>query len=144
MATLGDGKSITTVGDKEIVLTSITGEQFKMKITDMAEAVRQVMSTVTKDKNGLMSYERMNSLNNIDIRRATEGGAGILGEGAGFCFAYDRNTPTSYCLFLFFRESNKAAVVRNRLAGTLELGGNNAVGTSTVIGATDYISFATK
>ena len=55
MATLGDGKNITTVGDKEIVLTSITGEQFKMKIADLAEAVRQVMPVATAEKNGLLA-----------------------------------------------------------------------------------------
>lgn len=54
MATLGDGTPITTVEDKEIVLTSVDGQYFRMKIADLAEAVRQVMPVATSESNGLL------------------------------------------------------------------------------------------
>lgn len=57
MGHLGEGTQITTVQDKEIVLTASNGQHFKMKITDLAEAVRQVMQVVTSENNGLMSRD---------------------------------------------------------------------------------------
>ena len=54
MGHLGQGTSITTVQDKEIVLTSTTGQMFKMNITDLAEAVRQVMLVATPNREGLV------------------------------------------------------------------------------------------
>lgn len=54
MGHLGQGTEITTVQDKEIVLTSIDGHNFRMKIDDLAEAVRKVMKDATVDSSGLM------------------------------------------------------------------------------------------
>lgn len=51
---LGNSTRITTVQDKEIVLTGSDGHTFKMKIADLAEAVRQVMPVATNIANGLM------------------------------------------------------------------------------------------
>lgn len=55
MGHLGQGTPITTVQDKEIVLTASDGQTFKMKVTDLAEAVRQVMPVATVGGNGLQS-----------------------------------------------------------------------------------------
>lgn len=55
MGHLGQSTEITTIQDKEIVLTSSDGHTFKMKVTDLAEAVRQVMPVATSEKSGLMS-----------------------------------------------------------------------------------------
>ena len=65
MAKLSDGASITTVQDKEIVLTGTDGQFFKMKITDLAEAVRQVMQVATSENNGLMGREYAETRHNV-------------------------------------------------------------------------------
>lgn len=70
MATLGDGTPITTVQDKEIVLTATNGEYFKMKIADLAEAVRQVMPVATPEKDGLMS--KTNAVRSYTLQKSEE------------------------------------------------------------------------
>lgn len=54
MGHLGQGTPITTVLDKEVVLTGSDGQTFKMNVTDLAEAVRQVMRVATKNTSGLI------------------------------------------------------------------------------------------
>lgn len=54
---LGNSTPIATVQDKEILLTSDTGQTFKMKLSDLAEAIRLTIPTATSEKNGLMSSE---------------------------------------------------------------------------------------
>lgn len=53
MGHLGEGTEITTVEDKEIVLTATNGQHFRMKIADLAEAMRQVMPEATSEQKGL-------------------------------------------------------------------------------------------
>lgn len=57
MTHLGQSTEITTVQDKDIVLTSTTGQPFRMKVADLAEAIRQVMPVVSMTNNGLMSKD---------------------------------------------------------------------------------------
>lgn len=76
----------------------------------------------------------------MDIRVAETGGGGILAEGVGFCFGYDKDNPTLYCLFFFIREPGEPAIIRDRIAGTLGIGNQNNQGTSIIDGATNYIS----
>lgn len=67
MPTLGDGAQITTVEDKEIVLTATNGQYFRMKIADLAEAVRQVMPVVTSVGNGLMEKNMFSTIKSSAI-----------------------------------------------------------------------------
>ena len=60
MGHLGDSDKITTVQDKEILLTDNKGQTFKMKASDLAEAVRQVMSVATVENNGLLASSLLN------------------------------------------------------------------------------------
>lgn len=62
MGHLGQSTPITTVQDKEIVLTASDGHTFKMKIADLAEAVRQVMPVATNNTNGLINSQLFNSI----------------------------------------------------------------------------------
>lgn len=137
---LGESTPITTVQDKEIVLTSVDGQNFRMKIADLAEAVRQVMPVATSEMNGMMSSNIINLLSHMDIKVSETGGAGILAEGVGFCFGYDKENPTSYCLFSFVRMPGKPAAIRDKIAGTLTIGNQNEQGTSIINGATNYLS----
>lgn len=54
MGHLGQGTQITTVEDKEIVLTSVDGQHFRMQVSDLAEAIRKVMRVATNNTNGLI------------------------------------------------------------------------------------------
>lgn len=67
MGHLGNSTPITTVQDKEVLLTDSKGQNFKIKLSNLAEAVRQVMPVATSDKNGLMSISDRNKLRDIDV-----------------------------------------------------------------------------
>ena len=72
MGHLGESAPITTVEDKEVVLTGSDGQLFKMKLADLTEAVRQVMPMATSDKNGLMSYGFFNSIIILELNMRTD------------------------------------------------------------------------
>lgn len=100
----------------------------------------KTMPVATSESNGMMSSNMINLLSHMDIRVAETGGGGILAEGVGFCFGYDKDNPTSYCLFSFVRMPGKSAVIRDKIAGTLTIGNQNEQGTSIINGATNYLS----
>lgn len=55
MGHLGQSTPITTVGDKEIVLTASNGQNFRMKVADLAEAVRLNMQSADESISGLLT-----------------------------------------------------------------------------------------
>lgn len=117
-----------------------SGNPIRISKADMVELIRANMPVATIEKNGLMSARMAYILNHLEIRTSKEGGGGILAEGVGFCFGYDRETPNSYCLYSFVRESGQPACIRDKIAGILSLGNQNSQGTSIINGATDYFS----
>lgn len=88
MGHLGQSTPISTVQDKEIVLTGSDGHTFKMKIADLAEAVRQVMPIATQEQNGLMNKNGLiirsdMGQNNLENVGTTCGYTYADGDGSG-------------------------------------------------------------
>lgn len=77
MGHLGQGVEITTIQDNEIVLTASNGQHFRMKIADLAEAVRQVMPVATTEKNGLMGTSDRNRNRIFSLQVGEEVNTGI-------------------------------------------------------------------
>ena len=52
---LNEAPQVNTINNEYVLLTDSNGLPIRIKVTDLAEAIRNVMSTVTSDKNGLVS-----------------------------------------------------------------------------------------
>lgn len=62
MGHLGDSTPITTVEGEEILLTDSQGQTFKIKASDLAEAMRKVMPVATLKENGVMESTVLKSI----------------------------------------------------------------------------------
>ena len=98
MANLGQSEKITTVNNEEVIFTTSDGQPLRMNKSDLAEVIRQAMTVVTTNKNGLMGkdgfifrgpfdYNKIEVINSLinsgiyihgDIMAGTLGGFGIL------------------------------------------------------------------
>lgn len=96
---LGESTPITTVQDKEVVLTSTTGQTFRMKVTDLAESIRQVMPVATTIDNGLMSSVDKSKKINIYFNDNNNNGSLIRTNIA-------RNSPSMFMFKITFNSYN--------------------------------------